>query len=346
MAEHPQRLLVVGPSWVGDMVMAQTLFMRLKQQNPEAEIDVLAPEWCRALLERMPEVHKAIPMPIEHGVLGLRQRREIGLALRQERYDQAIVLPNSFKSALIPVWAKIPKRTGWRGEMRWGVLNDLRVLDEQQYPLMIEQFMALAQAPNTPLPKPYPRPQLTVNEESVIAARKRLHLTTWHLDILALCPGAEFGPAKRWPDAYYAEIANAWLDRGGQVWLFGSKNDALICQHIQVQTHQRCENLAGKTTLAEAVDLLSAASAVVTNDSGLMHIAAALNKPLVAVYGSSDPAFTPPLSSTVEIVRSGLSCSPCFKRVCPLQHHECLTKLYPARVKQALTKLLPAWETA
>ena len=155
------RILIIGPSWVGDMVMAQTLFQCLKQQHPECEIDVLAPEWSRPLLERMPEVRQALSFPLGHGALELATRRRIGKSLAGQ-YDQAILLPNSLKSALVPYFAGIPKRTGWRGEMRYLLLNDVRKLDKARYPLMIERFMALAYAPGAELPQPYPRPSLQI----------------------------------------------------------------------------------------------------------------------------------------------------------------------------------------
>jgi heptosyltransferase-2 len=335
---YSKRVLVVGPSWVGDMVMAQTLFIKLKEIDPSVMIDVLAPDWSRPLLERMPEVNRAVSMPIGHGQLSWGQRKKIAIELRSQKYADCYVLPNSFKSALIPWWANIPKRTGWRGEMRLIVLNDVRILDKQQYPLMIERFMALALPKKVALNKPYPRPSLQVSKASVAQAREKFNLCD-DRPVLALCPGAEFGPAKRWPDAYYADIARKWLARGWQIWLFGSKNDFAVCEQINQAAGQQCANLAGKTTLAEAIDLLSQANAVVTNDSGLMHISAALGKPLVAIYGSSDPSFTPPLSDKVEVVRLGLSCSPCFKRECPLTHLNCLNQLMPDRVQSALERL-------
>lgn len=337
--EQTNRILVVGPAWVGDMVMAQTLFIRLKEQYPEAQIDVLAPDWSRPILERMPEVSQSISMPIGHGQLALKLRKKIADQLKLNHYDIAYVLPNSLKSALIPWLAKIPKRVGWRGEMRFVLLNDVRVLDKQRYPLMIERFMALALPRLATLSQPYPRPKLVVSDEKVELARQKFNLSIIQ-PVLSLCPGAEFGAAKRWPDAYYAEIAKKWIAQGWQVWLFGSKNDYAVCDQINQVTGNVCSNLAGKTSLAEAIDLLSCSRAVVSNDSGLMHIAAALNKPLVAIYGSSDPRFTPPLSDNVQIVKLGLSCSPCFKRECPLIHMNCLNQLLPERVAQALGQLV------
>lgn len=334
-------ILIVGPSWVGDMVMAQTLFVCLKQRHPDCQIDVLAPEWSRPILERMPEVRQALSFPLGHGVLDLATRRTVAQRLRGQ-YDQAILLPNSLKSALVPFFAGIPKRTGWRGEMRFGLLNDIRKLDKQRYPLMIERFMALAFEPDAELPKPYPRPSLQIDEASRLAALSKFGL---ELDrpVLALCPGAEFGESKRWPTSHYAAVAEAKIRAGWQVWLFGSKNDHAVGETIRGELipglQEEAVNLAGETNLAEAIDLLSCATAVVSNDSGLMHVAAALNRPLVAVYGSTSPQFTPPLAEQVEIVRLGLDCSPCFERTCRFGHYNCLRDLRPQPVLDALQRL-------
>ncbi|NWB90887.1 lipopolysaccharide heptosyltransferase II [Pseudomonas agarici] len=335
------KILIVGPSWVGDMVMAQTLFQCLKQRHPQCEIDVLAPEWSRPILERMPQVRAALSFPLGHGVLELATRRRIGKSLAGQ-YDQAILLPNSLKSALVPFFAGIPKRTGWRGELRYGLLNDVRKLDPQRYPLMIERFMALAYESGIELPTPYPRPNLRIDPASRAAALGKFELV---LDrpVLALCPGAEFGESKRWPAEHYAKVAEAKIREGWQVWLFGSKNDHGVGEDIRQWLipglREESVNLSGSTSLAEAIDLLSCADAVVSNDSGLMHVAAALNRPLVAVYGSTSPGFTPPLADQVEIVRLGLDCSPCFDRTCRFGHYNCLRQLMPASVNEALQRL-------
>ncbi len=336
-------ILIIGPSWVGDMVMAQTLFICLKHQHPSCNIDVLAPEWSRPILERMPEVRQALSFPVGHGVLDLATRRRVAKGLRGQ-YQQAILLPNSLKSALVPFLAGIPKRTGWKGEMRYGLLNDLRKLDKARYPLMIERFMALAFEPDAALPQPYPHPQLRIEMHSRDQALARFGLS---LDrpVLALCPGAEFGESKRWPAAHFAEVAERKIREGWQVWLFGSKNDHLVGQDIVQRLipglREEVVNLAGETSLAEAIDLLSCADAVVSNDSGLMHVSAALGRPLVAVYGSTSPAFTPPLSDRVETVRLGLECSPCFDRTCRFGHNNCMRELLPEQVVEALERLVP-----
>ena len=328
-------ILIIGPSWVGDMVMAQTLFICLKQRHgADCMIDVLAPDWSRPILERMPEVRQALSFPLGHGALELSTRRSIGQGLRGQ-YDQAILLPNSLKSALVPFFADIPLRTGWRGEMRYGLLNDVRKLDKDAYPLMIERFMALAYEPNTELPKPYPRPALQIDPASREQALQHFGLER-DRPVLALCPGAEFGEAKRWPSEHYAAVADAHIRQGWQVWLFGSKKDHAVAEQIR----EEATNLCGDTSLAQAIDLLSCADAVVSNDSGLMHVASALNRPLVAVYGSTSPGFTPPLADRVETLQLGLDCSPCSDRTCRFGHYNCLRDLMPAQVNAALERLV------
>ncbi|WP_426415750.1 lipopolysaccharide heptosyltransferase II [Aestuariirhabdus sp. LZHN29] len=342
MSKQSLKILVIGPSWVGDMVMAQTLFMTLAEQYPGCVIDVLAPAWSRPLLERMPQVRCAIDMPLGHGALQLSVRRKLGLELREESYDWAITLPNSLKSALVATWARIPRRSGWRGEMRYGLLNDLRVLDKQRYPLMIERFIALGLDAGAAMPAVLPSPRLEIDPAQRELALDQLGLQV-ESPILVLCPGAEFGEAKRWPEKSYAEVATEKLSQGWQVWILGSEKDRDGCERIRgelpVALQAECKNLAGETALAQAVDLMSLASAVVSNDSGLMHIAAALHRPLAVVYGSTSAEFTPPLNSNHEVVSLALDCSPCFKRDCPLGHTHCLKQLPASRVLAALDRL-------
>jgi heptosyltransferase-2 len=322
------------------MVMAQVLFKAIKRRQPDAVIDVLAPAWSRPLLQHMPEVSGIIDLPLGHGELGLGKRWRLGRSLRAVGYAQAILLPNSLKSALVPLFAGIPQRTGWLGESRYCLLNDIRRLDKARLPMMVQRFVALAApADADELPEIEP-PSLQLQADEVAAARQALGLIAEGQRILALCPGAEFGPAKRWPAAAYAELARHYLDQSWQVWLFGSAKDRDACAAINRLTDERCSDLSGRTSLAQAVALLALADGVVSNDSGLMHVAAALQRPLVAVYGSTDPAFTPPLNSNSSIVRLGLECSPCFKRECPLRHLNCLNQLPASRVIGALEVLL------
>lgn len=327
----PEKFLIIGPAWVGDMVMAQTLFITLKQLHPDCLIDVVAPKSTLSLLNRMPEVNKAIPFTVGHGQFGWKLRKSVGQSLRGKGYTQAISMANSWKSALIPWFAKIPKRTGWRGEYRYGLLNDVRVLDKETYPLMIQRFIALAFAPNAALPEPLAKPALFVETEAKLHVIAKFELDA-EKPILALCPGAEYGPAKQWPAEYYAAVAKAKVAEGWQVWIFGSPKDKPVAESIQALSGSICKNLTGITTLEEAIDLLACADTVVTNDSGLLHIASSLDKNVIAVYGSSSPTFTPPLSEHAKIVSLNLDCSPCFKRECPLGHLNCLKHLTPEKV--------------
>ena len=336
------KYLIVGPSWVGDMVMAQPLFIAIKQQYPDAVIDVLAPAWSLPLIERMPEVRNGIDMPLGHGKVGLEVRYQLGKQLRAEHYTHAITLPNSFKSALIPFWANIPHRIGWRGEMRYGLLNDMRKLDKQQYPLMVARFVALAYPFNPMQPTNLPIPALQVDDNSIVSVKQKYSLSDAK-PILALCPGAEFGPSKQWPVHHYAAVAQRMVDLGWQVWIFGSTKDRSTAEQILDTLHEaqkyQCRILAGETTLADAIDLMSCVSAVVSNDSGLMHIAAALNRPLVAVYGSTSAEHTPPMNNNCITLTESLNCQPCFKRQCPLGHTNCMMQLLPQRVILAIEQL-------
>lgn len=327
-----KKILIIGPSWVGDMVMAQGLFRFLKEKEPSCILHVLAPAWTFSLLKAMPEVAHAIEMPIPHGALKLKTRISLGKSLRKERYDQAIVLPNSFKSALIPWIANIPLRTGWRGEYRYLLLNDVRILDKNRYPLMIEQYLALGLPKSETLTKPYPYPRFEVDPVEALQVADKHGLSLENKKILALCAGAEFGSSKRWPPAYYAEIALKKLAEGFSVWLFGSPKDRLITDEIMLKTQNRCMNIAGQLQLSETIALLSLCSLAITNDSGLMHVAAALQKPLIAIYGSTSDAYTPPLSKDARVLKQHLPCQPCFERVCPLGHHDCMRGIVPQMV--------------
>lgn len=344
------KILVIGPSWVGDMMMSQSLYRTLKVQEPQAEIDVMAPAWCRPLLARMPEVHQALPMPLGHGVLALGERHQLGCNLRANRYERAYILPNSFKSALVPFFAKVPQRIGWRGEMRYGLLNDLRVLDKTAFPLMVQRYVALAydkqqvhSAKDLPLPLFWPQLQVTDDEKGATVSTFAL---TVERPMIGFCPGAEFGPAKRWPHYHYAALAQMLIDEGFQIILFGSAKDQQAGEQIRTalaeNSRQFCRNLAGKTQLEQAVVLLASCQAVVSNDSGLMHIAAALNKPLIALYGPSSPDFTPPLSHQAKVIRTMQGYHKVRKGGAEQGYHQSLIDILPLQVLDTLTPLLAA----
>lgn len=346
------KILVIGPSWVGDMMMSQSLYRTLKAEHPTAEIDVMAPAWCRPLLARMPEVNQALSMPLGHGALALGERRRLGRTLRANGYDRAYVLPNSFKSALVPFFAQVPQRTGWRGEMRYGLLNDLRVLDKAAFPLMVQRYVALAYDKQRiqraeDLPQPLLWPQLKVSDEEIAETTAAFNLTD-HRPIIGFCPGAEFGPAKRWPHYHYARLAQMLIDQGYQIALFGSAKDHEAGEQIRAALDDDarvfCMNLAGETQLEQAVILLASCQAVVSNDSGLMHVAAALNKPLIALYGPSSPDFTPPLSDKAKVIRLISGYHKIRKGDADQGYHQSLIDIQPQQVLDALTPLLAASE--
>ncbi|QNQ54340.1 ADP-heptose--LPS heptosyltransferase RfaF [Serratia liquefaciens] len=346
------KILVIGPSWVGDMMMSQSLYRTLKAEHPTAEIDVMAPAWCRPLLARMPEVNQALSMPLGHGALALGERRRLGHALRASGYDRAYVLPNSFKSALVPFFAQVPRRVGWRGEMRYGLLNDIRVLDKAAFPLMVQRYVTLAYDKQRiqraeDLPQPLLWPQLQVSDEEIAETTAAFNLTD-HRPIIGFCPGAEFGPAKRWPHYHYAALAQKLIDQGYQIALFGSAKDNEAGEQIRAALDDDargfCMNLAGETQLEQAVILLASCSAVVSNDSGLMHVAAALNKPLIALYGPSSPDFTPPLSDKAKVIRLISGYHKIRKGDADQGYHQSLIDIQPQQVLDALTPLLAASE--
>jgi heptosyltransferase-2 len=337
MGRTPEKILVVGPAWVGDMVMAQSAFRVLRERFPGAAIDVLAPPWSGPLLARMPEVRHALEMPLGHGQFGLRRRWSIGRGLVAQSYGRAIVMPRSLKSALVPWIAGVPVRTGFRGELRYGLLNDLRNLDRARLDQTVKRFVSLALPPGEPLPEPLPLPRLRVDPANRDRLLRELDLRA---GAIALMPGAAYGPAKCWPLEHFGSLARDLARDGTGVWILGAASDRPAGELIRAHGGDTVQNLCGLTGLADAVDLLSAASAAVTNDSGLMHVAAAAGTHVVAIYGSSSPAFTPPLTPDRSIHYLGLDCSPCFQRDCPLGHLRCLRDIRPAQVAAALRQRL------
>jgi heptosyltransferase-2 len=337
-----ERILVVAPSWVGDAILSEPLLALLREPYEEPIVDVLAPPWCAPVYVRMRGIRRVIDAPFAHGQPALRERKRMADELRGEGYTRAFVLPNSWKSALVPFLARIPRRTGYIGEARWGLLNDARVLDRRAMPRLVNRYAALAGAPRTLIPTP-PAPVLVPNVANRAAAMRSLRLRT-DKPVAVLCPGAEFGPAKRWPPNYFSDLGAQFLRDGMQVWIVGSPNDKLAATAVVQaagEPGQRFRDLTGKTDLGTAIDLLAVASMVVSNDSGLMHAAAAVGAPLVALFGSSSPVYTPPLSPLAQVARIEIACSPCFKRECPLGHFKCMRDLSPTIVYNLARAALP-----
>ncbi|MDK9703336.1 MAG: lipopolysaccharide heptosyltransferase II [Sulfuritalea sp.] len=326
------KILVVAPSWIGDTILAQPLLTLLKRKHPDARIEVLAPDWSAPLLGRMAEVDAVIPNPFRHGEFSFSTRRALGRRLAGADYSAAFVLPNSWKSALVPFFARIPRRVGYQGESRYLLLNERHRLDVAAHPQLVQRYAALA----GPLPAQLPLPRLNSGIEQQQAVRAALNLSLDAAPII-FCPGAEYGPAKRWPVRHFAALARLVATPQNPAWLIGSTRDAAVGGEICAAAEGAALNLCGRSTLEQAIDLIATARCVVSNDSGLMHVAAALGRPLVALYGSSSPAYTPPLSAQAIILTKSLPCSPCFKRECPLGHFDCMNGITPQQVAATIT---------
>ena len=324
--------LIVGPSWVGDMVMAQALLLLLKQRDPERDLDVLAPDWSLPIVSRMPQVRRGIAVQTGHNEIGLRKRWRISRELRQQGYDQAIILPRSLKAALIPWFASIERRTGFRGESRYGLINDVRPFDRDILDQTVKCFAALGLEPGESLAE-IPNPVLRVSGANQDALLDKLDIRG-DRPVIAMMPGAEYGPAKCWPIEYFSELASLLVADGYDIWVLGSASDA--CPGKQIAAQSAAINLCGKTSLADVIDLLGLARQAVSNDSGLLHIAAAVGTHVHGIYGSSTPRFTPPLTGKRDMHYLGIECSPCFERRCPLQHLRCLKEILPATVHNAI----------
>jgi len=332
----PLRTLIISPNWIGDAVMAQSLLQLLRREHAERIIDVLAPPSVAPVWRAMSEVAEVLETPFRHGALQLRERWKYAQVLRARGYADAYVLPNTLKYALIPWLAGIPKRVGYKGEMRHGLINRMHHDDVPPRP-MVPFYAALAGAPGpAPVNVPRPRMQVAPQQSAAVCARHGIDPAR---SLVLFAPGAEFGAAKRWPARHFAALAKAVLERDpqAQIGLLGSPKDKAACDEIVAITGaQGMLNLAGVTKLDEAVSLIAAASAVVANDSGLLHIASALNRPVVALYGPTDPDHAPPFSDMARAMSLRLACSPCRQRECPLGHHDCMEKMDAAMVWQEL----------
>lgn len=315
--------------------MADALFQQLTDTG--AAVDVVAPGWSLPILERMPTVRRGFELKAGHGEFAWAARRSLGHQLAAHRYDQAIVLPRSLKAALVPWFARVAQRTGFTGELRYGLINDRRPFDRTLLNQTVKRFVALGLRRGEPLPTHLPQPRLVPVADEQAATLQRLELSV-DTPTIALLPGAEYGPAKCWPLEHFRALAEALKAAGANVWIMGSAKDYAAGEQIAAGGIAR--NLAGDTSLAEATDLLACCSAAVSNDSGLMHVAAAVGCWVVAIYGSSSPSFTPPLTDQASVMYQDLDCSPCFKRHCPLGHLDCLTGISPGAVLRRLDRQL------
>ncbi|MCR5536415.1 MAG: lipopolysaccharide heptosyltransferase II [Succinivibrio sp.] len=337
--------LVILPSWLGDIIMAQSLLQTLKHDYPSCHIDVYTPAYALPLLERMAQIDGKIINPFGHGQLRLLQRFKEGRMLARHHYDTVFVLPNSLKSALVPFFAGIKERRGFKGESRYLLLNRMRT-NKQDFPMMVERYVALAYDPKSvPTHAELPLmlyPKLTAHKLKA-ALLERLHLK---LDrpLLALGCGANYGPAKLWPVQYFAQVCDFWVGQGGAILALGTKNDLKTVTSIrnQVSPHTLAYfyDVAGQTNLTEVVDLVAACTAAVCNDSGLMHTVAALDVPQICIFGSTSTAYTPPLSTKAVCLEASESCHPCFKRTCQFNTYACLKNLMPDLVIQELMRIL------
>lgn len=321
MSDDP--ILVVSPPWVGDTVMTQSLYKTLKAQNPKRDIDVLTARWSLPLVSRMCEIRRGLELPLTHGELALSKRRAIGRDLRQYNYGQTLILPRSSKAAWIPFFANIPIRTGYRGEMRFGLINDMRKLKKSVLRTTVQRYVALGQARDAVQPPFIPQPSLSIDYENQQYLLEQLGLDNTN-SVIAMMPGAEYGEAKRWPTDRFAELARHLTADDYAIWVLGSKEEAELGEQIVTAAGPRAHNLCGRTRLEDVCDLLALTKVSISNDSGLMHVAGAVGSHVIGIYGSSTPEYTPPLNDNATVIYRKLECSPCFERKCPLGHLLCL----------------------
>ena len=342
------RTLIISPNWIGDAVMAQPLLALLRAAEPGRPIDVLAPPSVAPVWRQMAEVDTVMETPFRHRALQLRQRWQLARVLAGRGYGAAYVLPNTVKYALIPWLAGIRRRVGYKGESRYGLINVMHHDTVPPRP-MVPFYAALAAPPALAglAAAALPRPALVVTPAQVQAICDKLGLDMAR-PLVVFAPGAEFGPAKRWPASHFAQLAVTVLAAGPatQVALLGSPADGPACREIRTLASaagvpaDAVRDLAGATTLAEAIALIGHATAVVSNDSGLLHVASALNRPVVALYGPTDPDHAPPFSDQARALSLRLDCAPCRQRECPLGHQHCLVQLGAPMVWSALQPML------
>lgn len=342
------RILIIAPNWIGDAVMSEPLLAKLKTLYPQSIIDVLASPWVAPIYRACAQVNEVIVADLAHKRLQWSLRKQLAKQVQAKQYNACFVLPNSLKSAIIPWLAKVPLRIGYRGEMRYGFIN--RTLDNPSKinrPPMAQHYLALSGLLDqdvTSTADTTIEPRLEISSQARTAVRNKLsQLSIGEKSIYVFCPGAEYGTTKRWPADYFARLAQSLLsaEPEAQIILLGSKSDHVLAHSIFTRTNHllRIHNWCGTTSLDEAIALISMCKALISNDSGLMHIAAALKIPQVAIFGSSDPLHTPPLSNKANILYLNLACSPCHKRECPLGHLKCLKDISPTMVLDSVKAL-------
>ena len=332
-------ILIVPYMWIGDFVRCHTVVKLLKQRFPNRPVDILATTLCAPLTDYMPGLRRAIVVDLPRRRLALMQQRALAGRLRREAYGTALIMPRTWKSALAPYFAGIPERTGFVGEARYFLLNDLRH-GEKKLPRMIDRCAALALPPNAELPEKWPLPELKVPGAEIGLWRQKRGLASDNRPVVALAPGA-VGPAKRWPGTAYAALARRLLAAGFAVWVLGGPDEKMLATEIVGDTAAR--DLTGHD-LRDAILALAAAAAAVSNDSGLLHVAAALGTPSIGIFGPTSPwhwAPLNPLAATIE-TSSALPCRPCHKPVCRLVHHRCMRDIAPDEVLAATQRAIAA----
>ena len=316
-----EKLLIIPQNWLGDIVMSQTLLKRVKSENPNTVIDILVNSTFKSLVERMPEINKAVILDSGHKELGLLKRLNLARRIKGN-YDQSIVLSRSIKSALIPYFAKIPIRTGELGESRYILINDLKKFTKEDRRKTAFRYVSMFSKKEEVLDKKYyPSLQSDPENMKILSDKYKLNLDK---KIIIFAPGAAFGPSKMWPVEKFKELGEK-LNKDFFILILGSNNEKNIGDKIV--TNKNMINLCGETTITDAVDLIHISEFCVSNDSGLMHLASATNTKSISIYGATSPELTPPLTSNKEIHYRGISCSPCFEKKCKYGHYNCLVDI-------------------
>ena len=332
-------ILVVPYMWIGDFVRCHSVIKLLKARYPKRPIDVLATTLCAPLLDYMPGVRKAIVCDLPRKRLALRQQSALAKRLSSERYGQVLVMPRTWKSALAPFLAGIPERTGFAGEVRFGLINDLR-FGERGLPRMIDRCGALALPKGTALPIDWPLPELNVPAAEAAEWRTKQSLPDDGRPVVAFAPGA-VGPSKRWPVDSYAELARELSREGIAVWVLGSPNESPLAAEIVRAAGPAAHDLTSPN-LRNAILALKLASAAISNDSGLLHVAAAIGTPTIGIFGPTSPWLWAPLNPLAAIIetRTEVPCRPCHKPTCRLLHHRCMRDISTAQLLPAVRRAL------